>query len=262
MDSRVGDLALEPDRVELVSQYLPLVRALARRYAWRAELDDLVGAGSLGLVKAATRFRPEQGVEFHSFATPTITGEMQHFMRDCLGPIRLPRRDQEVSSSVRCAKRELTDRLRRPPTDDELAHTSEVDRNLLERAVRAQLAQHPVPLTDVQELERRDDVADAELRESVAAALRTLPHREREVVELRFFEDLSQCEIARRTGTSQPQVSRMLAAALARLRIELGSDFDFEQPERPNREGAVEETAIDAYTRGHGDRSGANAVRP
>jgi RNA polymerase sigma-B factor len=239
-----------------------LVRALARRYAWRADLDDLVGAGSLGLVKAATRFRPEQGVEFQSFATPTIAGEMQHFMRDCLGPVRLPRRDQEVSRSVRCAKRELTARLRRPPTDDELARASDVDRDLLARAVWAELAQQAVPLTEEQEQERRDGVADAELRASLAAALKRLPHRERQVVMLRFFADLSQCEIARHTGASQTQVSRLLTAALARLRTELGGDFDSRRTVRSNLGGGVEETAADAYTRGHGDRSGASAVQP
>ena len=217
-------MPLQRDRVELVEEHLPLVRALARRYARGVELDDLVGAGSLGLVKAAARFRPERGVAFGSFAAPTIAGEMQHYVRDCRGAVRLPRRDAEASRRVWRARQDLAARLRRSPTDAELAEASGVGRAVIDRASQAELAREPVSLSELHEFERTDGVAATELRAWLESSLRKLPHHERQVVRLRFFGDLSQSEIARRTGTSQTQVSRLLADALAHLREDLQYD--------------------------------------
>ena len=262
MDPRASTARLEPDRMQLVSQHLPLVRVLARRYARGVELDDLVGAGSLGLVKAARRFQPSRGIEFRSFAVQTIAGEMQHFIRDCAGPVRLPRRDQEVSRGVRRAEQELVTRLGRTPTDAELVRACDADREVLARAARADLARRPASLSEWEELDQQEDAAGAELRASLASALKRLPRNERQVVRLRFFADLSQSEIAKRTGISQTQVSRLLTAALARLRAELGDDQDSSPNDRTNPETRVEEKAVAAYTRGHGDRTCASAIGP
>ena len=208
-------------RHRLIEQHLPLVRSLARRYVGRGEhLEDALQAGALGLVKAAERFDSRRGVAFASFAIPTIAGEIKHFLRDEASPVRLPRREQEACSRLRAARRELRARLRRAPTDREVAATGVVTEEELSTALRAELARVPVPLADAAP-QPGDPFADTEHRVLVARALTKLDRRERQIVRLRFYADLTQEEIAHRLGMSQTHASRLIASALAKLEREL-----------------------------------------
>jgi RNA polymerase sigma-B factor len=228
--SSINDCCSADDRLEivrrhrLIEQHLPLVRSLARRYVGRGEhFEDALQAGALGLVKAAERFDARRGVAFASFAIPTIAGEIKHFLRDEAAPVRLPRREQEACSRLRAARRELRALLRRAPTDGEVAATGVVTEEDLTTALRAELARVPVPLTDSATPPGRgpDPLADSEHRVLVARALDKLDRRERQIVRLRFYADLTQEEIARRLGMSQTHASRLIASALAKLEREL-----------------------------------------
>jgi RNA polymerase sigma-B factor len=166
-------------RRELIERHLPLVRAVARRFAGREEHDDLVQVGAIGLIKAVDRFDARYGVSFAAFATPAIAGEIRHHLRDRSAPVRVPRRLQ--AEGVRVTAVEL----------DGVADPA------------------------------GDPVGEAHERLAVGAALERLHPREREVVQLRFGEDLTQAQIAARTGISQVHVSRTLRHALGRLQAEL-----------------------------------------
>jgi RNA polymerase sigma-B factor len=169
-------------RRRLIERHLPLVRAVARRYAGGSEpLEDLVQVGSIGLIKAVDRYDATRGVSFAAYATPFIAGEIRHHLRDRCSPVRVPRRLQ--AEGVRVVAVEL-----------DAAHDSQAD-----------------PLAQT-----RDRLA-------IGAALRALRPRERRIVQLRFVEDLSQAQIAARTGLSQVHVSRMLRGALLQLRDELAT---------------------------------------
>jgi RNA polymerase sigma-B factor len=209
-------------RHHLIEQHLPLVRSLARRYVGRGEhLEDALQAGALGLVKAAERFDSRRGVAFASFAIPTIAGEIKHFLRDEAAPVRLPRREQEACSRLRAVRRDLRARLRRAPTDGEVAATGVVSAEDMSTALRAEQARVTVPLAEAPP-QPGDPFADTEHRVLVAEALDKLDRRERQIVRLRFYADLTQEEIARRLGMSQTHASRLIASALAKLERELG----------------------------------------
>jgi len=171
----------------LIEQHLPLVHAVARRFAHRGEpLEDLVQVGALGLIKAVDRFDPLRGVTLGAYAAPTIAGEIQRHLRDRLGLIRVPRNAGDETTAAR----------------------------------------FPLPL-EAAAAQRVDDAAERGLahcedRAIVASGLRSLPRRERQVVEMRYYGELSQRGIAARMGISQVHVSRILRDSLGRLGRELG----------------------------------------
>jgi RNA polymerase sigma-B factor len=222
---------LPADRHELVEQYLPLARQLARRYAGRGQsLDDLVQVASMGLVAAASRFDPAHGKEFHSYAVPTILGELRKHFRDHAWAVRVPRGLQETSLRVQRTAEELQASLGHGVSAAEVA----AELGLLEEEViAAQQAQAEarssksldLPVGErggeqVADLVGEPDLALDLVEEStdVRAALAKLPPRELEIVLLRFFGDLTQGQIAERLGISQVHVSRVLSRTLAAVR--------------------------------------------
>jgi RNA polymerase sigma-B factor len=207
-------------RERLIEQQLPLVRSLARRYAHRGEqLEDLVQVGTIGLIKAVDRYEPTRGVEFIAFAVPNILGEIKRHLRDRCSPIRVPRRDQEISARMRSTRRQLTAHLQRNPTTAELAAAANLDEDELEEAMRAEQARAPLPLTDAAPALGAEEIFDAsEDRLLIARGLRSLHRHERQALRCRYYEDLSQDEIAARLGISQTQASRLIASGLAKLR--------------------------------------------
>jgi RNA polymerase sigma-B factor len=205
---------------DLVLDHLSLVRTLASRYARRGEsFEDLVQVAAVGLVAAARRFDPGRGVPFAAYALPTIDGELRRHLRDRSSTVRVPRREQELAGILRREAERTAQRRRREAT---LAETAAAAGVSLSRAAAALGAvAEPLPLA---ELERRpsaeaeDELEACERRALVADLLATLPPREREIVRLRFAEELQQAEIAHRLHISQSQTSRLLAGALEKLR--------------------------------------------
>jgi RNA polymerase sigma-B factor len=219
-------------RDELVTMHLPLVQHCARRYRDRGEsLDDLVQVGTIGLIKAVDRFDTGRGLEFSTFATPTILGEIKRHFRDRAWAIKVPRRLQELQSAMTQATDRLTRELGRAPTVRELAAAMGVDENDVLDAIEARHAyatdsldssrdgddDRPAALGD--SLGVDDPALEAvEYRESLRPLLAALPDRERRIVLLRFFHNKSQSQIAEDLGISQMHVSRLLARALTKLR--------------------------------------------
>ncbi len=219
-------------RDELVEMHLPLVRHIARRYADRGEpMDDVVQAGSLGLISAVDRFDPSKGAGFTTYAVPTITGAIRRHFRDTTWALKVPRRAQEMRGRIDQAHDALAQDLGRSPTVAEIAERAEVDaQDVLDsmeishaRSTRTLTPQTPdeVPLADrIGDIDA--NLGQVEDREATQALLAVLPEREREIVTLRFFDGLSQSQIAERVGVSQMHVSRLLQRSLQRLRGELG----------------------------------------
>jgi RNA polymerase sigma-B factor len=221
------------DRELLVERFLPLARQLARRYQ-RAEepLDDLVQVASLGLIKAIDRFQPDRDVAFSSYAVPTILGEIKRHFRDRTWAVRVPRDLQELALRVDRVVAELTRELGRAPSVDELARAIDAEPEEILEAMQASSAYRATSFETPRaggEGEPGDTLADsvgtvddgfarAEQRAVLHALMRSLTPREREVVRLRFEEDLTQAAIGERIGVSQMQVSRVLRQAIARLR--------------------------------------------
>jgi len=213
-------------RERLIEAYLPLVRALAQRFAHRGErLEDLVQVGSIGLIKAVDRFDPERGVGFAAFAAPNIVGEIKRHLRDRAALIRVPRRHQEAGARVRDLRRELGNRLGRDPSSLELAAAAHLDDAELAEAAQGAHARAPLSLSEAAPaLSAEDPYRTSEDRIAVSAGLRRLHRSEQEVVRYRYFDDLSQGEIAARLGISQTQTSRLLASGLAKLRAGLDEE--------------------------------------
>ena len=210
------------EREELIERHLPLVRRLARRFAHRGvELEDLVQVGSIGLINAVDRFDPSRGCSFGAYAVPSIVGEIKRHLRDAGCVIRLPRRIQEEREQVRGAERELGGLLGRAPTTAELAARVGISFEEVELALASDNARTPCSLIDGDVGSGWDfrDASDA--RVAVDVAFRRLSDRERRVLERRFFDDLSQEDIATEIGISQVHVSRTIKSALERLRVEL-----------------------------------------
>ena len=222
-------------RDDLVTMHLPLVRHLARRYRDRGEsIDDLVQVGTVGLIKAVDRFDLSRGVEFSTFATPTILGEIKRHFRDTAWAVRVPRRLQELQATVTSASDELTRTLHRSPTVGELAERIGVTQDEILDALEARHAYHASSL-DVGSDGEADgstpmssrlgtvdpEFEKVEYRESLRPLLDDLPERERRIILLRFFHNMSQTQIAEEMGMSQMHVSRLLARALGQLRASL-----------------------------------------
>lgn len=219
----------------LIESHLRLAEHLARRFSNRGvALDDLVQVASLGLVKAVDRFEPERGLEFSTFATPTIVGELKRYFRDKGWSVRVPRRVQELHVELSSLVGTLTQRLGRSPTIAELAHAATTsEEEVLEamdaaQAYRSASIDAPVGGDDddtrglANQLGSVDErLFDAENRLLVTRLLDTLPKRERLMLRLRFFEGMTQSQIADRLGISQMHVSRLLARSLDQLRDRL-----------------------------------------
>jgi RNA polymerase sigma-B factor len=227
---RYRDAADPVDRDELVRRFMPLARQLAARYAGGDEpYDDLLQVACLALVRAIDRFDPERGVAFSSYAVPTIRGEIKRHYRDRTWAVRVPRDLQERAVAATAERERLTADLGRSPTVRELAARLDVSECALLDAVRAGDAYDAMSLDlargeDDSEItlgdalpyhERGYDVADA--RASLDRLLGTLCWRDREVLRLRFEEDLTQREIGRRIGISQMHVSRIIRGAIEEL---------------------------------------------
>ncbi len=216
---------------ELIVRHLPLARALALRYARGSEpLDDLVQVASLGLVKASRRWDPERGVSFATYAVPTILGELRRHFRDSTWAIRPPRDVQELCLLIWRAREPLLGEVRREPTAADLARRLGRSRDQVEAALRAaearSLASLDVPsegeeggAATVGEKLGRDDEGyeQAEARATLERLTAILDERAREILRLRFQEDLLQSEIAARVGVSQVHVCRILRASLAAI---------------------------------------------
>jgi RNA polymerase sigma-B factor len=218
-------------RDALVQRFLPLARQLARRYQRGSEpLDDLIQVASLGLLKAIDRFEPDRPSAFSSFAVPTILGELKRHFRDRGWSVRVPRDLQEMAVRVERVSEDLSRSLGRAPTPGEIAeHIGATTEQVLE-AREAAGAYRAVsldrPRDEDEEGEGMSDTMGAEdpgfhLAEAAATVERlmgTLSEREREVLRLRFEEDLTQSEIGARVGVSQMHVSRLIRQAVTQLR--------------------------------------------
>ncbi len=226
-----------PERVELRNQlvrmHIPLVEHLARRFRNRGEpLDDLTQVATIGLIKSVDRFDHERGVEFSTYATPTIVGEIKRHFRDKGWAVRVPRRLQELRLSLTTATGELSQRHGRSPTVHELAeHLGISEEDVLEGLESANAYSTlslDVPDTDDESpavadtLGAEDDALEGvEYRESLKPLLAQLPPREQKILVLRFFRNMTQSQIAAEVGISQMHVSRLLARTLAQLREKL-----------------------------------------
>jgi RNA polymerase sigma-B factor len=222
-------------REELVSGYLPIVQHIARRYAGRGEpVSDLEQVGAIGLINALERFEPQRGIDFLGYAVPTITGEMRRHFRDRTWSMRVPRRLKDLQSPIRQTVANLSSTLGRAPRPSEIAAHLGIDREEVIEALSAQQAYSSDSLdalvggTDVAlgDLLGRVDASleTAEYRETLRKALAELPDRERSILILRFFGDLTQTQIADQIGISQMHVSRLLTQTLATLRARLDAD--------------------------------------
>lgn len=224
-------------RNQLVERHQGLVGPVVRRYERRGiASEDLRQVALIAVLKAVERFDPDYGVQFSTFATRTIEGELMRQLRDRGWAVRPPRRQQEVYLAVRRAEEDLVQRLGRSPTVAELARaTGETEDHILE-ALEAGGARHassldlptgadrPPPQALVANQEA--GIAHVEVRMLVAALMDGLDDREREVIHLRFFEDLGQPEIAERLGLSQSYVSRLIRRTLEAMRNRLDTGED------------------------------------
>jgi RNA polymerase sigma-B factor len=201
-----------------VELYMPLVESLANRHdTGGAEHDDLVQAGSIGLLNAIDRFDPKRGEEFVAFAVPTVAGEIKRHIRDRAAIVRLPRRLHEASRGLPRARNELTARLGRAPSPAELASevgVTEEDLARLESTMARTSEEMPVD-TDTSELDT------SESRVLLADAFRTLDETDRRILYMRFVSERSRREVADDLGISQSALARRTSAALAKLRTEL-----------------------------------------
>ena len=221
-----GDAAI---RDELIEAHLRLAVHLARRFDNRGvPFDDLVQVASVGLVKAVERFEPERGLEFSTFATPTIIGELKRHFRDKGWSVRVPRRIQELHVRLNGLVTELTQRLGRSPSIPELADAARASEEEVLEALEASQAYRSTSLdqsTDgiqgtLADVLGTEDVGPGHVdnRLVVERLLAALPPREQLMVRLRFFDELTQSEIADRMGISQMHVSRLLRKSFDLMR--------------------------------------------
>lgn len=221
-------------RDELILEHQGFARSLARRYEHRGEnLEDLQQVALLGLLKAVERFDPERGVAFTTFAAPTITGEIKRHFRDRAWALRVPRSLQELALRLTAVVGELGHEFGRSPTIAEIAERLGTKVEAVLEAMEVNRSYTASSLDSLQAGEttaRRLEavvgevdpgIEDVDRRMVVQRLLHTLPDRERLIVQLRFFEGMTQSEIAEKVGVSQIHVSRLLARSLDALRLEL-----------------------------------------
>ncbi|MBV9831978.1 MAG: RNA polymerase sigma factor SigF [Marmoricola sp.] len=236
----LGDPATPDDRrtlcrEELVQLHLPLVDHCARRFANRGEpLDDLVQVGTIGLIKSVDRFDTGRGVEFSTYATPTIIGEIKRYFRDKGWAIRVPRRLQELRMAISSVTGDLSQELGRSPTAQEIADKVGVSVEEVLEGLESANAYSTLSLdagdnkddgpgSSMLETLGMEDVAldHVEIRESIKPLIEQLPQREKTILLLRFFRGMTQSQIAAEIGVSQMHVSRLLNRTLDQLRRSL-----------------------------------------
>jgi RNA polymerase sigma-B factor len=226
-------------RERIVSRCLPLADHVASHFARRGEgLEDLIQVARLGLMNAVNRFDPAKGPSFIGFAVPTMMGEVRRYFRDYSWGMRVPRRLRELHVQISRATGDLAQKLGRAPTAGELAQVLEVPREEIVECLVAgdayRLDSLDAPLGADGSGKPRlvaDAVGDIDPqiehitnREAVQALVAALPERERQVLHMRFFESMTQSQIAERIGVSQMHVSRLLAASMAKLRESIMDD--------------------------------------
>lgn len=218
-------------REKLVMSHLNLVRFIANKFKNRGEpIDDLIQVGYLGLLKAIDRFDPSRGLEFTTFATPTIMGEIKRHFRDKGWSVRVPRRLQELSAKVNQATDTLTSQLQRSPTIAEIADYLDATVDEVLEAMESSSAYSSVSLETPSGADDDDtpsvidryatedsDLAFTDDRIIIEEALASFSPRERDVIEMRFLKGMTQIEIAEKLGISQVQVSRLLRRTLKKI---------------------------------------------
>ena len=242
-----GDLAA---REQLIEQYMSLVRSLARRYAYRGEqLEDLVQIGAIGLIKAIDRFDLNRGVELTTYATPNIIGEIKRHFRDKGWSVRVPRGLQELNVQLSRLVESLTVQLGRSPTIPELAKAAGVEEEEVLEALESGRAYSSLSLSaggggndedgDLDPLEsigsEEHEYLVSEDRAVLEPGLRVLDDRERRILHLRFFEGLTQSQIAQQVGISQMHVSRLIRRSLEKIRDEIATEEQDAPPSRAAR---------------------------
>jgi len=226
-------------REKLIERYMSLVRSLARRYASRGEqLDDLVQIGAIGLIKAIDRFDIDRGVELTTYATPNIIGEIKRHFRDHGWAVRVPRGLQELSIQLMRVVEQLTGDLGRSPTIPELAEATGSSEEEVLEALETSRAYSPLSLSvgssgEDDELDPLESIGSEEHEYEVSEdravlepGMRVLDERERMILNLRFYEGLTQSQIAQQVGISQMHVSRLIRRALEKARAEIAPDLD------------------------------------
>lgn len=228
----------EEAREQLIVSHVNLVRYIAAKFKNRGEpLDDLIQVGTIGLIKAIDRFDPSRGLEFTTYATPTIMGEIKRHFRDKGWTIRVPRRLQELSAKVNSATDELTARLQRSPSIEEVAEYLGTTADEVLEAMESSSAYSSVPL-EAQGGNEDDDApsvidryasVDGDLEASddrmvLEEVIGEFPEADQQAIRMRFIDGMTQVEIAKRLGISQVQVSRMLRRALRRIQDKIDPD--------------------------------------
>ncbi len=231
-----GDLAA---REKLIEQYMSLVRSLARRYSYRGEqLEDLVQIGAIGLIKAIDRFDLDRGVELTTYATPNIIGEIKRHFRDKGWSVRVPRGLQELNVQLSRLVESLTVQLGRSPTIPELAKAAGVEEESVLEALESGRAYSSLSLSvgsgggdGDEDLDPMESIGTeehqfevSEDRAVLAPGFRVLDDRERKILQLRFFDGLTQSQIAQQVGISQMHVSRLIRRSLEKIREEIASE--------------------------------------
>lgn len=221
----------EEAREQLIVSHVNLVRYIAAKFKNRGEpLDDLIQVGTIGLIKAIDRFDPSRGLEFTTYATPTIMGEIKRHFRDKGWTIRVPRRLQELSAKVNSATDELTAQLQRSPSIEEVAYYLGTTADEVLEAMESSSAYSSVPLEGQGNNEEDDapsvidryasvdgDLEASDDRMVLEEVIGEFPEADQQAIRMRFIDGMTQVEIAKRLGISQVQVSRMLRRALRRI---------------------------------------------
>jgi RNA polymerase sigma-B factor len=224
----------EAVRSALVTEYLSVAEHIARRFSGRGEAyDDLVQVARVGLINAVDRFEPDRGSDFLSFAVPTIMGEVRRHFRDASWSVRVPRRLKELHLQIGQVSGELGQRLGRAPTPTEIARALDLTVDEVSEGLQAGNAYYAIsvdkPAGEESESasladtlgEEDGGLESVENHEALQPLLRELPERERTILMLRFFGNMTQTQIAKRVGISQMHVSRLLAQTLHQLREKL-----------------------------------------
>jgi RNA polymerase sigma-B factor len=223
-------------RQQLVELFNNLVLFLARKFAHRGEpLEDIVQVGYIGLLQAIERFEPERDLEFSTFATPTIMGEIKRYFRDKSWAVKVPRRLQETMQKADLAQQRLQARLGRQPSVNEVAKELDLPAEEVLAAMEASPAQRTVSFESTgpvraeedglqltERLGREDENLDkVEMKDLLDQAMAHLTPRERRIMYLRFVDELPQAEVAKRLGISQMHVSRLQRAAVEHLKRQM-----------------------------------------
>ncbi|MFJ4184252.1 SigB/SigF/SigG family RNA polymerase sigma factor [Kitasatospora sp. NPDC089509] len=238
---RLAELARESGeysyvRGTVIELNMPLVRFIAARFRHRSEdMEDILQVGTVGLIKAVDGYDPHRGVEFVTYAIPTIAGEIKRFFRDTSWPVRVPRSMQELYLTVARGSDRLEQELGRVPSPEEIAKDLDLTVEEATEGLVAGRVHHPNSLDALREQDSDEagsalvdrlgscdpGIELADFRTAVRPLLAHLPEREQTVLKLRFWDGLTQSEIAARIGVSQMHVSRLLSTVLAGLREQL-----------------------------------------